>query len=61
MSTTEMISISEAAARLSVGPKTIRRMIAEGDLPARRIGKRLIRIDAADVANLGRELTVPKA
>lgn len=61
MSVAEVISIAEAADRLSVGPKTVRRMISRGELPARRIGKRLIRIDAADLAHLGRPLAPPSA
>lgn len=40
------ITIPEAASRLSVSDKTVRRLIASGDLPAQRFGKRLIRINA---------------
>lgn len=40
------ITIPEAATRLSVSDKTVRRMIASGDIPAHRFGKRLIRINA---------------
>lgn len=57
MSGPEMISIAVAADRLSVSIKTVRRIISRGELPARRIGKRLIRVDAADLARLGRRLT----
>lgn len=40
------LTIAEAAERLSVSEKTVRRLIASADIPARRFGKRLIRIDA---------------
>ena len=56
----ELISIAEAADRLSLSTKTVRRMISRGDLPARRIGSRTIRIDAAALNFLGRALTVPR-
>jgi excisionase family DNA binding protein len=56
----ELISITEAADRLSLSTKTVRRMISRGDLPARRLGTRSIRIDAADLTGLGRALTVAR-
>jgi excisionase family DNA binding protein len=40
------ITIPDAAVRLSVSDKTVRRLIASGDLEAQRFGKRLIRINA---------------
>ena len=43
------ISINAAAERLGVSPKTIRRLISSGRLPASRIGERLIRLSVADV------------
>jgi excisionase family DNA binding protein len=45
------ITIAEAATRLSLSTKTVRRMISRGDLPARRIGPRLIRVDARSCAS----------
>lgn len=54
------VSIQAAADILSCSTKTIRRKIASGELPARRIGARLIRIDAADLADLGRPLTTAR-
>lgn len=49
----EFISISEAAERLDLSERTIRRMIHHGDLPARRIGKRTVRIPAEAIASVG--------
>lgn len=43
------VGIPEAATYLDVTPKTIRRMIARGELQAWRLGKRLIKIRAADL------------
>lgn len=50
------LSLAEAAARLGVDHKTIRRAIARGDIAARRIGPRLIRIRQADLDAYGRPL-----
>ena len=52
------ITIAQAADLMSVSTKTVRRLISRGQLPARRIGSRMIRIDAADLDALGRNLTV---
>lgn len=46
-----LITIAEAARRLSVSSDTIRRMIAKGELPMVRIG-RLVRIPAEAVDRL---------
>ena len=46
----------EAAEYLNVTTRTIRRMIAAGDLPASRLGKRMLRIDAADLDGLLRPI-----
>ena len=46
--TTHKIGIKAAAERLDVSEKTIRRQIANGTLPACRIGRQ-IRIDVADL------------
>lgn len=43
----QYISIAQAADRLEVCERTIRRRIADGTLRAKRFGPRLIRIDAA--------------
>lgn len=57
--TAEWVSIAHAAAQLSLSTKTVRRLISSGELPARRIGSRTIRVDAAALAALGRPLSVP--
>lgn len=54
------VTIQGAAEILSCSTKTIRRKIASGELPARRIGARMIRVDAADLAELGRPVTVTR-
>jgi excisionase family DNA binding protein len=43
------VGIPEAAAYLDVDHKTIRRLIAAGQLPAGRLGKRLIKIKVTDL------------
>jgi excisionase family DNA binding protein len=52
----KMLTLAEAADTLGVHPRTVRRMIARGDLAAVRIGPRLLRVRAADVEALGRPL-----
>ena len=42
-------SIGEAAARVGVSTKTVRRWIASGQLAGYRVGPRLLRIDPDDV------------
>lgn len=56
MSATRYESIAEAAARTGVYTKTIRRRIAEGALPAYRMGPTLIRLDPRDVDGLLRPI-----
>lgn len=55
---TQLISIADAADLLAVSPKTVRRLIARGELPARKIGSHLVRIEADALAALGRPLQV---
>jgi excisionase family DNA binding protein len=53
------LTVAEAADLLRVQPRTIRRMIARGELPARRLGSRSIRLRADDVEAV--LLTIPNA
>lgn len=50
------VSLAGAADLKGVAPKTVRRWIAEGRLPAERVGPRLIRIKVADLDALGEEV-----
>jgi len=43
------VSLQHAAEYLGVSVKTVRRMIARGDLPAYRLGPRMIRVDLGAV------------
>ena len=47
--TPEMISLTDAAQRLGVNYRTIRRWIAAGRIDAVRVGPRLLKIDAAQL------------
>jgi excisionase family DNA binding protein len=49
-------TIEAEAERLAVNPRTIRRMIARGQLTGYRFGDRLIRLDRAEVDSLMRPI-----
>ena len=49
MSSTEILTVEEAAERLKLNPQTLRRWIRAGLLPARKIGRKEYRIDARDL------------
>jgi len=51
-----MLTIAEAADRLHVHSRTIRRRIADGSLSAYRVGPQLIRLDPAEVDALLRPI-----
>lgn len=51
------LSVSEVAVRLGVNVRTVRRMIARGELKAYRYGPRLIRIDPADLLAMREPVT----
>lgn len=57
----DTLTLAEAAARLGVNPKTIRRQIAAGNLRAYRLGTRAIRLRPADVDALLRPLVSVRA
>jgi excisionase family DNA binding protein len=42
-------TLTEAARLYGVSPRTIRRMIARGEIEARRVSPRLLRVDLASV------------
>lgn len=44
-----LITVEAAADYLGIGVRSVRRYIAEGKLPAYRVGDKLIRVDQADV------------
>ena len=48
----EFESLSSAAERTGLSIRTLRRRIANGDLPAYRSGPRVIRVDPDDVDHL---------
>jgi excisionase family DNA binding protein len=50
----EWESVASAADYARVSAKTIRRRIADGSLPAHRLGPQLLRIDRADLDRLFR-------
>ncbi|AZZ52814.1 helix-turn-helix domain-containing protein [Rathayibacter festucae] len=50
------LTIAQAADRLGVSDKTVRRWIAAGTLPARRLGAKIIRIRSSDLDTLGSPL-----
>jgi excisionase family DNA binding protein len=47
-----MLSVNQAAAYAGVDPKTIRRRVEDGDLPAVRFGPRCMRIRREDLLEL---------
>lgn len=51
------VTVAQAAARLGVHDRTVRRYIREGILPAERVGPRLLRIKVADLDRFGEEVT----
>lgn len=51
-----MLTVAEAADRLHVHTRTIRRRIADGSLSAYRVGPQLIRLDPTEVDGLLRKI-----
>lgn len=50
--TRRFVDVEQAAAHLGLCQKTIRTLVARGDLPAYRIGRKILRLDLADVEAL---------
>ena len=55
------LKLSEAADWYGVSERTLRRRIADGSLPAYRVGPRSIRVAAEDVAALATRITTDAA
>jgi excisionase family DNA binding protein len=53
---TKYLTLSQAAERYGVSVRTLRRRIAEGRLPAYRVGPRSIRVAEGDLARLARPI-----
>ena len=50
----QFITVAETAQRLGLSVPTVRRMIARGEIPARRFGKRTLRVPVEALAAVGR-------
>jgi excisionase family DNA binding protein len=50
------LTIHQAAEYVGVNPRTIRRWISQGQLPASRVGPRLVRIKADDLEGIVRRM-----
>lgn len=55
-----LMGIGEVAEYANVLPATIRRRIADGQLPAYRVGPKLLKVDLDDVEALVRRVPVTK-
>jgi excisionase family DNA binding protein len=56
MDTTPWLTVEQAAERLGISTKTIRRMITRGEVEASRFGPRLIRINPVSLMESGHPL-----
>ncbi len=54
------LTIRQAADTLNCHPNTVRRWIASGRLPAYRVGPKLLRVRAEDIAALARPLVTAR-
>ena len=54
------ITLSAAAERFDCSERTIRRLIADGELTGYRLGKRLVRVDSTEVDHLARVIPTVK-
>jgi excisionase family DNA binding protein len=55
-----LMGIAEAAEYANVHPSTLRRRIADGQLPAYRVGPKLLKVDIDDVEALIRPVPVTR-
>jgi excisionase family DNA binding protein len=52
----QLITIGAAAERLGLDDRTVRRYVADGKLPAYRVGAKLVRVNLPDVEALIRPI-----
>ncbi len=55
----ELVSVTEGARELGIGPRAIRQAIQEGKLPAFRIGNRWVRVEREALHEWVRQKRVP--
>lgn len=55
-----LLRIKVAAERLAVSDRTVRRLVAQGDLVAHRIGRGCIRVEAASVDAYLKRTRIPQ-
>ncbi len=60
-STSTYISIDDAASRLGVHSKTVRKWVAAGHVPAYRLGPKVLRIKLADLEAMVERKRIPTA
>jgi len=60
MDTKRLLTLGETSSALGVSHQTVRRMVARGELAFVRVGKRLVRIPAAEVEHLLRAVRQPE-
>ena len=56
ISTSKLLSLAQAAELLGLSTRTIRRRIANGQLPAYRSGRKVIRIKSTDLDRIFRRI-----
>ena len=56
ISTSKLLSLAQAAELLGLSTRTIRRRIANGQLPAYRSGRKVIRIKTTDLDRIFRRI-----
>jgi len=53
----DFLSVGDVADELHVTDRFVRRLIADGDLPAVRVGRRIVRVRRSDLEHLLRPVT----